>query len=263
MDFNLEFKNIQDPNINLTYFDQYIYSNIIFLAPTYNEEITVKSEYGLKIDNLLKFFDAGHDIMILGSSQAAGYIRKLVNEFGVDYDDYDTVVKDSVYLYNYKESLNKDLLDLKDNEIVVTKNAINIPVVSKLPKGFILYEGIGMDIDLHNQYVFPILKADENAYSFKTETGEIFSNGEKIKLVTGYQARNNRRVVITGSINLCSDRFYILSSADGTNPSTSPNSVFCQDMLNWNFQRSGVIKYENIRHQRVNRNFYLNRKRTA
>jgi oligosaccharyltransferase complex subunit beta len=251
MNFDLEFKIIEDPDIKLTYFDQFIYSNIIFFAPTYNENVILKSEFGIKIENLLKFFDDGHDIMLFGSNNSGSYIRRLVNEFGVDFDEYDSTVRDSVYLHNYKESLNTDLLELKNNEMIVTKNSINIPVVSKLPKGFILYEGIGMDIDHHNQYVFPILKADENSYSINTATGEIISNGDKIKLVTGYQARNNRRVVISGSINLCSNQFYFLSSTDGSNPNGSPNAVFCQDMLNWNFQRSGVLKYENIRHQRV------------
>ena len=28
----------------------------------------------------------------------------------------------------------------------------------------------------------------------------------------------------------------------------SPNAVFCQDILNWNFQRTGILKYENVRH---------------
>ena len=123
--------------------------------------------------------------------------------------------------------------------------------MTKSPKGFILYEGIASELDPSNSYVFPILRADENAYSINTKTGEFYSYGEKIKLVNGYQARNNRRVVISGSSSLCSDRFYFLSDPVHNNPLGSPNATFCQDMLNWNFQRTGVLKYENIRHERV------------
>lgn len=149
---------------------------------------------------------------------------------------------------------------MKNNEVIVTKNSINIPVVAKLPKGYILYEGIGLEVDSFNNYVFPILKADDNAYSVNVKSGHYYNNGEKIKLVTGYQARNNRRVVVSGSINLCSDKFYFLSSQDGTNPLGSPNASFCRDILNWNFQRSGVLRYENIRHHRVKEIFnYLER----
>ena len=83
-------------------------------------------------------------------------------------------------------------------------------MVSKRAKGFILYEGIAMEIDAHNQYLFPILKADDNSYSVNTKTGMYYGFGERIKLVNGYQARNNRRVVISGSTALCSNRLYIL-----------------------------------------------------
>jgi oligosaccharyltransferase complex subunit beta len=249
MNFELDFKMIEDPNIKLTYFGEYLYSNIIFFAPSYAEEFSKKGE--IKIPSLLKFFDDGHDIMIFGDKDVGNFLRKFVTEFGVDFDDYDSQVKDSLYLHNLKESLNPDLIKLKNSEIIVSKNSINVPVVTKLPKGFILYEGIGMDLDHHNQYVFPILRADENSYSINSKTGKVYNNGEKIQLVNGYQGRNNRRVVISGSTSLCSNQFYFLSSQDGTKPLSSPNANFCQDMLNWNFQKSGVLKYENIRHHRV------------
>ncbi len=249
MNFDLDFKMIDDPTIRLTNFGEYMYSNIIFFAPSYNEEFSKKSD--IKVSSLLKFFDDGHDIMIFGGVSVGNFLRKFVTEFGVDFDDYDSRVKDSLYLHNYKEIINSDLLQLRNPEIVVTKNTINIPAVTKLPKNFILYEGIGMEIDSHNNYVFPILKADENSYSINTKTGRVFGNGEKIKLVSGYQARNNRRVVISGSTAICSNEFYFLSATEGVQTLSSPNAQFCQDMLNWNFQRSGVLKFENIRHQRV------------
>ena len=52
--------------------------------------------------------------MIFGSSDADKFVRNLVNEFGEDFDDFDSQVKDSVYLhYNPNEAgLNKQLLDL-------------------------------------------------------------------------------------------------------------------------------------------------------
>jgi oligosaccharyltransferase complex subunit beta len=249
MNFELDFKMVDDPSIKLTYYGEYLYSNIIFFAPSFSEEFAKKSE--IKIPNLLKFFDDGHDIMIFGDKGVGNFLRKFVTEFGVDFDDYDSQVKDSLYLHNYKDQLNADLVKLKSNEIVVTKNTINVAAVTKLPKNFILFEGIGMDVDVHNQYVFPVLKADENAYSVNTKTGRFYANGEKIKLVSAYQGRNNRRVVVSGSTALCSNKFYFLSSGEGVKPTASPNANFCQDILNWNFQRSGVLKFENIRHQRV------------
>jgi oligosaccharyltransferase complex subunit beta len=189
--------------------------------------------------------------MIFGSSDAGKFVRSLVNEFGADFDDFDSQVKDSIYLhYNPKEvGLNKQLLDLYDDEIIISKNVIKISNIFKNPKGYILYKGIGMDLDPQNKYVFPILSGDTNSYSVSKNTGEVFSNGEHIKLVNGYQARNNRRIVVLGSTDICSDKFYYLSmTEDNVSMLDSPNAKFCEDILNWNFQRTGILKYENVRH---------------
>lgn len=37
MNFELDFKMIDDPKIKLSYFGEYLYNNIIFFAPSYNE----------------------------------------------------------------------------------------------------------------------------------------------------------------------------------------------------------------------------------
>ena len=248
MGYTLEYKMIDDNDIKLTYFGEYLYTNIIYMASSYNEDISKKSE--INIQNLLKFIDEGHDMLLFANKEVGSFLRKLSNEFGVDFDDYDSQIKDSLYIHNLKSSLNPQLITMRNDEIVVTKNSINVPVIVKQPKGYILYEGIGMDIDPQSQYVFPILKADENSYSVNTKTNEVYANGDKIKLVSGYQARNNRRVVISGSSNLCSDKLYYLSNVNGTKIEESPNAKFCQDILNWNFQRTGVLKFDNVRHNR-------------
>ena len=248
MGYTIEYKMIDDNDIKLTYFGEYLYTNIIYMASSYNEDISKKSE--INIQNLLKFLDEGHDMLLFANKEVGSFLRKLSNEFGVDFDDYDSQIKDSLYIHNLKSSLNPQLISMRNDEIVVTKNSINVPVIVKQPKGYILYEGIGMDIDPQNQYVFPILKADENSYSVNTKTNEVYANGDKIKLVSGYQARNNRRVVISGSTNLCSDKLYYLSNVNGTKIEESPNAKFCQDILNWNFQLTGVLKFDNVRHNR-------------
>ena len=97
MNFELDFKMIDDPTIQLSYFGEYLYNNIIFFAPSYNEgiiyiyfisilEFSKKTE--IKIKNLLKFFDDGHDIMIFADKTVGSFIRKFVTEFVVDFDDY-------------------------------------------------------------------------------------------------------------------------------------------------------------------------------
>lgn len=77
---------IDDPSIKLTYFGEYLYNAIIFMAPSYTEDLKRKNE--IKIPYLLQFLDDHHDIMIFGDKNTGQFIRKLVNEFHVDFDDY-------------------------------------------------------------------------------------------------------------------------------------------------------------------------------
>ena len=253
MNNDIYFKMVDDPDIKLTNFGEYIYNNIIYFAPSYND-ISRKNE--ISITNLLQFIDDGHDLMIFGNEESGAFIRKLVNEFGIDFDDYDSKVKDSIYIHKNKNDLNSEFADLKNDEIIITNNITDIKHLKKNIKNYILYEGIGMDIDPQNNFVFPILKAGENAYSINLKNDNIYSNGNHIKLVSAYQARNNRRIVISGSTNLCSNKFYYLSNKD-YNSNKSPNEEFCQNLLEWNFQITGVLKFDNIRHRRINDNITL------
>ena len=250
MGYEIDFRMANDKDIKLTNFGEYLYDNIIFCAPTYSD--TKKNE--INIQNILKYIDDGHDLMIFGSSDASKFMRELVNEFGVDFDDYDSELKDSIYLHqdSGKTKLNNQLLNLQDEEIIISKNIIGINNIFNKPNGYILYKGIGMDLDPKNKYIFPILSGDKNSYSVSSSTGEVYSNGEHIKLVNGYQARNNRRIVVLGSTDICSNKFYYLSMIEENhNMLDSPNAVFCQDILNWNFQRTGILKYENVRHNGI------------
>ena len=76
MNNDIYFKMIDDPDIKLTNFGEYIYNNIIYFAPSYND-ISRKNE--ISITNLLQFIDDGHDLMIFGNEESGAFIRKLVN----------------------------------------------------------------------------------------------------------------------------------------------------------------------------------------
>lgn len=243
----LEFKMVDEVNIKLDYYREKLYESIILCVPSLTDDQARNTE--LSIKKILQHFDDGHNIMIIGDKNVNSYMRNLVTEFGVDFDDYDSQVKDSFHLHSLKNNLNQDLIDRRDNEIIVTKNVIPIKNVFTA-NNYILYEGIGMETDPHNNYVFSALRADDNSYSVNSKTGLYYSFGDKIKLVAAYQGRNNKRVTITGSSKLCSNEFYFLSSVNEEGPLNSANAVFCNELIMWNFERSGLLKYKNERHQR-------------
>ena len=136
MNNDIYFKMVDDPDIKLTNFGEYIYNNIIYFAPSYND-ISRKNE--ISITNLLQFIDDGHDLMIFGNEGSGAFIRKLLNEFGVDLDDYDSKVKDSIYIHKNKNDLNSEFADLKNDEIIITNNLTDIQHLKKNIKNYILY----------------------------------------------------------------------------------------------------------------------------
>ena len=82
----LEFKLISGSpteNVDIQKLNKYYYDNIIFMAPT------VKSlGSDLDIKDILQFVDFHHNIMIFANNEVRKQIRQLVNEFGVDFEDY-------------------------------------------------------------------------------------------------------------------------------------------------------------------------------
>jgi len=72
-------------------------------------------------------------------------------------------------------------------------------------------------------------------------------------LVTALQARNNARVVFSGSLELFSDRFFLSSvnRHDGKKAAKSGNEQFAKQVVSWAFHQRGLIRYRDIQHHKV------------
>jgi len=79
-------------------------------------------------------------------------------------------------------------------------------IFSQSEKPIAFNNGLGQVLDSSNQYVFPILRAEQTTFSYNEENGNTAkASGDGITLVSGYQTRNNQRVSISGSIGMCSN----------------------------------------------------------
>ena len=119
-------------------------------------------------------------------------------------------------------------------------------------------DGVGMllDSEKNNQHVFPILRADQGAFSYnpsgpeRKETGIISGNG--LSLVAGYQTRYNQRVVISGSTKMCGNEAMMMNRDPASDSiKSSPNYILCTEMVEWNLMERGVLKMSNIKHNKV------------
>ena len=79
------------------------------------------------------------------------------------------------------------------------------------------------------------------------------SSGNELAMVTGYQTRYNQRVIMSGSTKMCSNAAMMATRdpVHGNTIGTSPNYVLCTEMAEWNLQERGVLKVDNVRHNKV------------
>ena len=87
-------------------------------------------------------------------------------------------------------------------------------IVGKKSGKPILFRGIGIAADASNSLVVPVLSGNPTSYSFnpsKPVDEYPHAVGASTVLVGALQARNNARVVVSGSIDLFSNEFVLRS----------------------------------------------------
>lgn len=131
------------------------------------------------------------------------------------------------------------------------------PIVGdKKALGPILYEGTGLMIDQENPLVLEILTASSTAYSHNPDesiTEYPHATGKNTVLVAGLQARNNARVVFSGSLDMFSNNFFMstVSTWNGKKAAKSGNQALAAALIQWTFKLSGVLRVKGVNHHLV------------
>ena len=95
----------------------------------------------LRISDILQYVDFHHNIMIFGSSESRKVVRDLVNEFGVDFEDYGYVMNGGIP-QGYSG-------EIKQGDVAYSKDLFEpLERVFTKPESPILFEdGVGSVID--------------------------------------------------------------------------------------------------------------------
>ena len=239
----LVFKLADDSNLALSKYGEYLYDNLIIFAPSVEE-------FGGSVDlpALTDFVDNGGNILVAASSEIGDILRDFAMEIGVEPDERETSVIDH---------LNYDTNDNGDHTLVVvdTGNLINAPLIVDSPSSPILYQGVGMIADPENTLVLELLNGYTTTYSYNPTEAIVdypHAVGTGTLLVAGLQARNNARVVFSGSISLFSNEFFA-SSVEKALPgskkySKSGNRAFVTAMSEWVFREKGILRIGDVKH---------------
>jgi hypothetical protein len=155
----------------------------------------------------LEFVDFHHNLMIFLNNESRTISRQLANEFGVDFEEIGYTAQGGTPPKSSAQSA------FKTKNTAWSKNLFEpLERVFTKPERPILFEdGLGavLDTNENNKHVFPILRGDHGVHSrHATHTGgkqNALVSGSQMTLVAGYQSTYNLRVVLAGSLKMCSN----------------------------------------------------------
>merc|ERR1711990_187616 len=197
--FELTFKVADDSGLVLKKYGEFLYDHLIIFAPTVEE-------FGGAIspEAITEFIDEGGNVLVAGNSNLGEALREVASEVGFEADEEGTSVIDH---------LNYDAKDEGKHTLVVA-SANNLIKSTKMTGGVtapLLYRGVGLLTDPANPLVLEVLTASSTAYSHNPDlpiTEYPHAVGKQTVLVAGLQARNNARVIFSGSLDFFSDEFF-------------------------------------------------------
>ncbi|XP_059433890.1 dolichyl-diphosphooligosaccharide--protein glycosyltransferase 48 kDa subunit [Corylus avellana] len=242
--FDLDFKLADDPKIALQRYGQYLYDGLILFCPT-------TERFGGSVDlaAILDFVDSGHDLIVVADTNASDLIREIATECGVDFDEDAAamVVDHTSYAVSETEG---------DHTLIASDDFIKADVIlgGKKIEAPVLFQGIGHSLNPANTLVLKVLSASPSAYSANPKTklaNPPSLTGSAISLVSILQARNNARILISGSLNMFSNRFFksgVQKAGSSIKHEKSGNEQFLTELSKWVFHERGHLKAVNVRH---------------
>lgn len=246
--FQLTFKMADDSSLALSKYGEYLYDHLIIFAPSVEE-------FGGTIDvaSLTGFIDQGGNILVGADSTIGDVLRDFAMEVGIEPDERDTSVIDH---------LNYDQNDRGDHTLLVIdrpSNVINSPLivggVADTPP--VLYEGLGLLADPDNPLVLEIMRGYTTSYSYNPShsiTEYPHAVGKSTLLIAGLQARNNARVVFSGSLNFFSNKFFaspVRKSQMGSREyNKGSNRCMATALSKWVFKEKGIIRVNGVHHHK-------------
>ncbi|XP_004024875.3 dolichyl-diphosphooligosaccharide--protein glycosyltransferase 48 kDa subunit [Gorilla gorilla gorilla] len=245
--FELTFKTADDPSLSLIKYGEFLYDNLIIFSPSVED-------FGgnINVETISAFIDGGGSVLVAASSDIGDPLRELGSECGIEFDEEKTAVIDH---HNY------DISDLGQHTLIVadTENLLKAPtIIGKSSLNPILFRGVGMVADPDNPLVLDILTGSSTSYSFfpdKPITQYPHAVGKNTLLIAGLQARNNARVIFSGSLDFFSDSFFnsaVQKAAPGSQRySQTGNYELAVALSRWVFKEEGVLRVGPVSHHRV------------
>eukprot|EP01122_Echinamoeba_exundans_P006038 TRINITY_DN1628_c0_g1_i1.p1 TRINITY_DN1628_c0_g1~~TRINITY_DN1628_c0_g1_i1.p1 ORF type:complete len:423 (-),score=126.98 TRINITY_DN1628_c0_g1_i1:187-1455(-) len=229
--YELSFFGADDQTLTLSEYGQYLYDNLIILSNRVEE-------FGGLVDvaSIVDFIDSGRNVIIAGDVAQSSTIRELAAEVGAIFEDKAKLVVDH---------LRHDAADSDHGRLIVNVASDQKDLLGSDKFDPVLFRGTSFTLkaaSVESGLLFPILRARSSSYP-----------QPRAVLVAGLQARNNARVVISGSTALFSDKLFnsrVESASGDVKADRSGNERFVTELSKWGLKERGVLRASNARHHR-------------
>lgn len=202
----------------------------------------------LGASDFIDFIDEnGGNLIIAGGVYVSDAVREIATECGFRIAPNGALVTDH---FHFEQSSNSHTLISSDN---FNKDATASVFGGKKPSfSPVLFEGIAHDIDdNHNPLNFRLLTAHSTSYAggVTDSAKSVFISGPDTTLVSALQARNNARVLFSGSVELFSNKLFTSKLHDSGKH--SGNREFVAEISKWALKERAVLRAQHIQHHRV------------
>ncbi|KAI9342767.1 Dolichyl-diphosphooligosaccharide--protein glycosyltransferase subunit WBP1 [Zopfochytrium polystomum] len=239
--FELFYKTPSTP-IELIRFEMPIYNHLIIFASSAN---SFKGEFTTA--TILEFQNKGGNVLVAGSSSISEFIRDLAIEYSVEFDERSWAVRDAFHTPDSTDPLLISSSRFVGNDVVLPADEFK----RGNPQP-VLFRGVGHRLTGRNPLITPILTGHSSAFaapvkapaSHTVQSGAL--TGSSLVLVSALQARNNARIVFTGSADMFSDE--LIKKKIGT--AENSNFNFVTELSKWVFREKGVLKVVKTYHHR-------------
>ncbi|XGW10729.1 hypothetical protein V3C99_012330 [Haemonchus contortus] len=241
----LVFRTADDPSLSLIKFGEKNFDHLIIFAPSVEE-------FGgsINVEEITRFVDEGGNLVVAGGSNLGNAIRELALQHGFEFDEPDTMVIDH---NNYDMLLD----DGYHTTIVASKQQLlnaQLVVGETTKMNPVLFKGTALIAHKNNRLRLEVLRAASTAYSYRPSVAvDEYPNalGQQILMIGAVQARNNARVVFTGSLEMFSDEYlsakiYKVGSSD--DPVRSGNLELVTALSKWVLKENGVLRVKKVEH---------------
>jgi len=243
--YTVDYAGAEDRGTKFKKYGEWMYDHLIVFAPSASDVV------GITSDEVLEFVDSGRNVIIAADSDISDFIREVASECNVEFDQEGTHVIDHV---NYDSSDYHG-----QHTLLAADNFANAPAIFKNINAPVLFRGVAQDIEEDSDLLFPLLTGASTSYSHHSSNSvkDLHVAGSKLVLVSALQARNNARVIFSGSLDLFSNKFFSSSvqkySDDGKSQkyAKSGNEEFVNQITAWAFQEKGVLRASNAETHRV------------